>query len=61
MNDSTEIAPVGALFERVKTLGISDRTELIQLLAGTLPLLPEFPIVWQDDGEAEIAWNDELQ
>ena len=51
---------IESLFEQAKSLSEFDRAELANRLYDTLPALPELPIAWQSEDEAEAAWKAEL-
>lgn len=53
-------ASVESLLEQAKTLSDADREELARRLYDTLPPLPEMPVVWDGEEEAEAAWQAEL-
>ena len=52
---------VESLLEQAKALSDADRAELARRLYDTLPPLPEVPEVWDNEEEAEAAWQEELQ
>jgi Putative addiction module component len=51
---------IESLPELAKTLPDTDREELARWLYDTLPPLPEMPVVWDSEEEAEAAWQEEL-
>lgn len=51
---------VESLLEQAKLLPDADRAELARQLYDTLPL-PEMPQAWDNEEEAEAAWQEELQ
>jgi putative addiction module component (TIGR02574 family) len=51
---------VESLLQQAKSLSDADREELARRLYDTLPPLPEMPVVWDSEEEAEAAWQDEL-
>lgn len=51
---------VDILLEQAKSLPDADREELARKLYDTLPPLPEMPVVWDSEEEAEAAWQEEL-
>jgi len=52
---------VESLLEQAKALPEAVREELARRLYDTLPPLPEMPVVWDSEEEAEAAWQEELQ
>jgi putative addiction module component (TIGR02574 family) len=52
---------VESLLEQAKALSDADRAKLAQRLYETLPPLPEMPEVWDNEEEAEAAWQEEFQ
>jgi putative addiction module component (TIGR02574 family) len=52
---------VESLLEQAKALPEADRAELARQLYDTLPPLPEMSQVWDNEEEAEAAWQEELQ
>ena len=52
---------VDLLLMQAKALSDKDRAELARRLYDTLPPLPEMPQAWDNDREAEAAWEAELQ
>ena len=52
---------VESLLEQAKTLPDLDREELARRLYDTLPPLPEMPQAWDNEEEAEAAWQAQLQ
>jgi putative addiction module component (TIGR02574 family) len=52
---------VESLLEQAKGLPEAEREELARRLYDTLPPLPEMPVVWDSEEEAEAAWQEELQ
>jgi putative addiction module component (TIGR02574 family) len=54
-------ATVESLLDQAKALSDTDREELARRLYDTLPPLPEMPRVWDNEEEAEAAWQAELQ
>jgi len=51
---------VETLLEQAKALPDADREELARKLYDTLPPVPEMPVVWDSEEEAESAWQEEL-
>ena len=51
---------VESLLEQAKSLADAEREELARRLYDTLPPLPEMPVVWDSEEEAEAAWQEEL-
>jgi putative addiction module component (TIGR02574 family) len=51
---------VESLLEQAKALPEAEREELAGRLYDTLPPLPEMPVVWDSEEEAEAAWQEEL-
>ena len=51
---------VESLLEQAKSLPETAREELARRLFDTLPPLPEMPVVWDNEAEAEAAWQEEL-
>jgi len=52
---------IESLLEQAKALPDAEREELARLLYDTLPPLPEMPVVWASEDEAEAAWQEELK
>lgn len=52
---------IDILLEQAKSLPESDREELARRLYDTLPPIPEMPVVWDSEEEAESAWKEELE
>jgi len=61
MNIEAVPTTVESLLVQAKALSDRDREELARRLYETLPPLPESPEVWDDEVEAEVEWNEELQ
>ena len=55
------VVTVESLLEQAKSLPEADREELARRLYDTLPPLPEMPQAWDNEEEAEAAWQAELQ
>jgi len=51
---------VDSLLEQARALPDAERAELARRLYDTLPPLPEMPVVWDSEEEAEAAWQEEL-
>jgi putative addiction module component (TIGR02574 family) len=51
---------VESLFTQAKGLSDHDREELARRLYDSLPPIPEPPVVWESEEEAEAAWQAEL-
>jgi putative addiction module component (TIGR02574 family) len=51
---------VESLLEQARALPDAERAELARRLYDTLPPLPEMPVVWDSEEEAEAAWQEEL-
>ena len=60
MTASISTISVDTLLEQAKVLPEADRSELAERLYDTLPPLPEMPVRWDDEQEAETAWQAEL-
>ena len=54
-------ASVESLLAQAKALSDTEREELARRLYDTLPPLPEMPVVWDSEEEAEAAWQEELR
>lgn len=51
---------VESLLAQAKNLPEASRAELAERLYDTLPPLPEMPVRWDSEEEAETAWQAEL-
>lgn len=51
---------VDSLLDQAKVLPAEARAELAERLYDTLPPLPEMPVKWDNEEEAETAWQTEL-
>ncbi len=61
MSVATPTITVDSLLIQAKALSDADRAELANRLLDTLPPVPEPPQVWDNEEEAEAAWQEELQ
>jgi len=52
---------VESLLQQAMALPEAEREELARRLYGTLPPLPEMPVEWDSEEEAEAAWQAELR
>jgi len=60
MSTTTPSTSVDSLFTQAKSLSDSDREELARRLYDSLPPVPELPEAWDNDDQAEAAWQEEL-
>ena len=52
---------VESLLQQAMALPETEREQLARRLYDTLPPLPEMPVAWASEEEAEAAWQEELQ
>jgi putative addiction module component (TIGR02574 family) len=52
---------VESLLQQAMALPETEREQLARRLYDTLPPLPEMPVEWDSEEEAEAAWQEELQ